>query len=68
MQRTNLVKGIINTLRGRHKIKHKLSDKQIKVREIVMVKGEYKRKDNWMIGIVNKLFVGKHGICANKNS
>ena len=33
-----------------------------------MVKGEYKRKDNWMIGTVNKLFVGKHGICANKNS
>ena len=52
----------ITALRGKHDMKHKSSEKEIKVGEIVMVKGEDKRRGTWKIGRVDELFVGKDGI------
>ena len=57
MQRTTLeemAKGMLNSITREIQKKHKLSDKQIKVADIVMVKGAYRRRDNWKICTVDK--------------
>ena len=52
----------LTAIRGKVNMKHKLSDKQIKVRQLVMVNREYKQRSTWKIGKFKELFVGKDGI------
>ena len=49
----------MTALRERHNIQHKSKAVDINVGDVVMIKGESKKKGRWKIGIISELFQGK---------
>ena len=46
-------------LRERHKMQYKSKNVNIDVGDVVMIKGESKKRGKWKIGIISELFQGK---------
>ena len=49
-------------LRERHRLKHDRQPVDLKVGEVMLIKGDKKNRGKWKIGIVEKLFPGRDGI------
>ena len=49
----------MTTLRERHNMQLKCKAVNANVGDVVMIKDESKKKGNWKIGIISKLFQGK---------
>ena len=49
----------IRSLRERHNLKHKENSEQIKVGQVVIIKGDGKNRGEWNIGIVEQLIRGR---------
>jgi hypothetical protein len=52
----------VKALRERHNMKHHGKVINIKIGDVVIVKGEEKNRGKWKIGVVERLVVGKDGI------
>ena len=49
----------LTALRERHNMQHKSKAVNINVGDVVMIKGESKKRGRWKIGIISELFEGK---------
>ena len=49
----------VTALRERHNMQHKSKAVNINVGDVVMMKGEIKKRWKWKIGIITELFQGK---------
>ena len=49
----------VTALRERHNMQHKSKAVNINVGDVVMMKGESKKRGRWKIGIISELFQGK---------
>ena len=49
----------VTALHERHNMQHKSKAVNINVGDVVMIKGESKKRERWKIGIISKLFQGK---------
>ena len=50
----------MTALRERHNMQPKSKAVNINVGDLVMIKGESKKKERWKIGIISELFQGKN--------
>ena len=49
----------LTALRERHNMKCKTNQQEIKVGDVVMIKGEDKRRGTWKVGIISEVYPGK---------
>ena len=52
----------LRSLRERHNMKHKVSRMNIAVGDVVLIKGEDRRRHKWKLGIVSELYPGRDGV------
>ena len=51
----------LTSLRERHNLKHSKKESEVKVGEVVVIKGEERNRVQWNIGIITDVYPGKEG-------
>ena len=49
------------SLRERHNLKHRKKESEVKVGEVVVIKGDEQNRAQWNIGIITDVYPGKDG-------
>ena len=55
-------KEYLRGLRGRHNLKHKTRDQDLKQGDVVIIKGDDRNRNKWKLGVVDQMIKGKDDV------